>query len=84
MKQITISMDAQSAEYMMRIVDRWFRHFYTVHGVRRLNSGKNFIQFEISASAWEYIERGAQWEFVHRTGKSICYHKGEITLVGAD
>lgn len=80
MKTITIHANAEQAELMLHIIDQWYRHFYNVYGVRRIDSAKNGIVIKISELAWKYIQKGVLYEIVHRTGQSLSYYDEELYL----
>ena len=81
------ALNLQEAETMVSVIDKWYRHFYVVHGVKRLYSaserltGIATIMVEISPEAWNYTHDGIQWEILHRLDKSLVYHNKTLATV---
>lgn len=77
------ALTMEEAEIMLKIIDKWLRHFFNTHGVQRLASfnkkaNDNFraqIRVTIDEHMWEYIQDGAMWESVHRLNKGMSFHR---------
>lgn len=80
---ITISaLTMEEAEFMLKILDKWLRHFYNTYGAKRLTSFNRRANDNIRAQILvtvdremlDYVKSGATWEMMHRLDKGISYH----------
>lgn len=85
---MTINVQARTStetELMVKLIDRWYRHFFNVMGVKRMGShserqaGRAEITIEISVEGWNYIYNGAMFEITNRLEKGTCYYKNQLS-----
>lgn len=81
------AMTMEEAELMLKILDRWLRHFYNVHGVhretsfnRRANDNiRAQIRVKIEKEMWDYVRDGVMSDTMHRLDKAISFHTEQIS-----
>lgn len=81
------ALTMEEAETMLKILDRWLRHFYTVHGVRRITSFNRRandgiraqIRVQIDRPMWDFVRNGVMSESLHRLHKSMAFHTEQIS-----
>ena len=81
------ALSMEEAELMLRILDRWLRHFYDVPGVhretsfnRRANDGiRAQIRVTIDKTMWYTVKDGVMYETTRRLGKGCSFHQERIT-----
>lgn len=85
---ITISaLTMEEAETMLKILDKWLRHFFNTYGVRRDTSfnrraNDNIraqIRGEIDKAMWDEVYNGVMREVTHRFEKGTSYHIEKIS-----
>lgn len=83
MKYITISaLTMEEAETMLKILDKWIRHYYNSYGVQRLTSWNRRANDGIRAqiigkidyTIWDYVKFGVMHEITERFEKGLSYH----------
>lgn len=81
------AMTMEEAELMLKILDRWLRHFYNVPGVHReasfnprANNGiRAQIRVTIDKAMWDYVRDGVMYEVTRRLEKGCSYHQERIS-----
>ena len=78
-KLIIVAATAEETELMLRMIERYARHFYNVYGVHRTGTMQLRSMCEISCELesyiWKYIGSAAVASISHMLGKGVWYHK---------
>lgn len=75
------ALSMEEAETMLKVIEKWARHFFNVYGVKRRTSwnaranGRAQIMITVDSDIWKKIGDGARGETAHRLGKSMFYCK---------
>lgn len=73
------ALSMEEAEIMLKIIEKWARHFFNVYGVKRRTSwsvkanGRAQIMITVDRNIWEKIGDGVRGETAHRLNKSMFY-----------
>ena len=73
----TISITAYSegeAEAIVRAIDKTYRHFYNVHGTKRISSSRNTIIIVIDEWAWKYFRQAVLEHIIHHINRNVCWN----------
>ena len=75
MKTITVTAYTEGkAEAIVRVIDRTYRHFCNVHGVKRTGSSRNSIIIEIDDMDWCYFRRAVLEHVIHHIDRNVCWN----------
>ena len=74
-KTITVTAYTEGkAEAIVRAIDKTYRHFYNVHGTKRIGSYRNTIIIEIDDMAWSYFRRAVLWHCASHIDPNLCWN----------
>lgn len=78
---ILTALSMEEVEYMLKVIDKWARHFYNVYGVERLdswniraNNGRAKISIRLDSDIWDYIKDGALTQVGHVLDKAMEWY----------
>lgn len=78
-----IASTSEEAEFMLKIIERYARHYYNVYGVHRVNTHQFrtscVIKCNIESYIWRYIGSAAIASIMHLLGKATYWHKRQGT-----
>ena len=75
MKTITVTASAEGkAEAIVRAIDHTYRHFFNVHGVKRIGSSRSTIVIEIDDMDWCYFKRAVLWHCIKHIDQNLCWN----------
>lgn len=76
---IICAATAEETEAMLRMIEKYARHYYNVYGAHRTGTMQLHSMCEISCELesyiWKYIGNAAVASIVHMLGKGVWYHK---------
>ena len=74
MKHFIVRTESTTAEAIVHIIDKTYRHFFCTYGVRRLKTTKKGIMFEMDALAWDYIYRVTMEYVATKIEPDLCWN----------